>query len=47
VLGGQQAPQLVVEPGRASFVTRARPHCILIVHVSSIGTWIDFFEADM
>ena len=47
VLGAQQAPQLVVEPGRAGFVARARPHCILMVHVFSIGTGIDFFEADL
>ena len=47
VLGAQQAPQLIVEPGRAGFVARARPHCILMVHVFSIGTGIDFFEADL
>jgi hypothetical protein len=47
VLGAQQAPQLIVEPGRAGFVTRARSHCLLIVHLSTIGTRSEFFEADM
>jgi hypothetical protein len=47
VLGGQEAPQLVVEPGRPGLVARARSHRGLLVHVTSIGTPIELFEADV
>ncbi len=45
--GDEQAPELVVEPGRPGLVTRARSRCLLIVHLSSIGTASDIFEADV